>query len=106
MYSRDFNTIADMQQVTATTTASALPDVSVASGEKTPERVLIQSLSTNTAPVFIKNADDVAVDGSTGGHELPAGSNILLPLSGGLYKSYFIIASTGSQKLQVTYLAV
>ncbi len=100
----NFNTIADMQQVTVTGPAAQLPTPNVAEGIKTPERVILQALSTNTAPIFVKDASNVATDGSTGGHELPAGSNIILPLSGGQYNLYYVIASAGSQKLQVTYL--
>ena len=100
----NFNTIADMQQMTATGVAAQLPAPQVAEGIKTPERVILQTLSTNTAPVFVKDAANVAADGSTGGHELPAGSNIILPLSGGQYQLYYVISSAGSQKIQVTYL--
>jgi len=102
---RDFNNIADMRQILVTNSAIPLPPVNVASGEKTPERVIVQALSTNTAPCFIKNASDVAVGGTSGGHELPAGSNIILPLTGGHYKEYYIIASAGTQSIQLTYLA-
>lgn len=100
----DKYTIADMQQLTVTDGVAVQLPVAT-DGVRTPESVLLQSLSTNTNPVFVKDKNDVAIDGSTGGHELPAGSNISLPLSGGNYREYYLISSSGDQKIQVTYLA-
>ena len=104
--SSDLNQIADMQQMICTNVAATLPIPQVSEGIKTPERVILQALSTNTAPIFVKDKNDVDVGGTTGGHELPAGSNMILPLTGGNYQLYWIIASAGTQSLQVTYLAV
>lgn len=99
---RDYNQVGYQTQMSVTNVAAQLPAIPESSAVKKPERVLIQALSTNTAPIFIKNANDVTSNGSTGGHELPANSNMELPLTDD--RSYYAIAA-GTQKLQVTYLA-
>jgi hypothetical protein len=98
------DTIADMQQMEVTDGASVqIPEPTVSSGVKQPEKVVLQTLTTNDASVFCKNNSNVAIDGSTGGYELPPGSNIVLPITE--YRTFYCIAATGTQKVQVTFLA-
>ena len=98
------DTIADMQQLSVGAGAPVqMPDPTVASGVRTPEKVVVQTLTTNTYPVFIKNNIDVAGDGSTGGYELPPGSNIVLPITS--FKSFYLISTAGTQAVQIAFLA-
>lgn len=94
--------LMDQQQMSVSSTAAKLPTPRVASGIKNPDRVIVQALSTNTGPIMLKNASDVASNGSTGGTELPAGSNEMIPLKD--YQQIYAI-SAAAQKLQVTFLA-
>lgn len=98
---RDFNLFGDMQQMTVTGAAAQLPTPDPAVVHM-PERVVVQALSANTRSIFIKNKSDVAIDGSTGGYELPPGSNIILPITA--YQEFYLICN-GSQKAQVMFLA-
>ena len=102
---RDFNVVGSMpdQLSVDNITAVQLPAPDVGDGVKMPERVVVQTVSTNTAPIFIKNASDVAIDGSTGGYEMPPGANLILPLVD--YTQFYLIASAGTQAVQVIYLA-
>jgi hypothetical protein len=98
------NRICDMQQMAVLAGSSTqLPDPRTDSGVHTPERVVIQTLSTNLQPIFIKNNIDVAGDGSTGGYEMPPGCNLILPVSD--YKDFYVISSSGTQSIQVTFIA-
>ena len=92
-----------MKRVVATVTATQLPLSTLGVGNKNPAKVVVQAPTTNTDSIWIKNASDVAVDGSTGGHELPPGSNIILPISS--YRDYYFISASGSQNMQLSYLA-
>ena len=99
---RDYNQVGYMTQMTVTNVAAQLPVPPVGGAMKQPERVIVQALFTNTAPIFIKNANDVATGGATGGHELPAGSNMILPL---VDEESYWVTGAGTQKLQVSFLA-
>src|SRR5690606_33473668 len=92
----------DMIQMVVTGTAAQLPTPNPVSGVDFPERVVLQTLSTNTHPIFLKNAADVAVDGSTGGHEMPPASNLELAVKD--YTTFYAISASGSQRLQITFL--
>ena len=98
-----FNQESDMQQLVVGTSALPLPDPSVESGIKNMEKIMLQALTTNTESIFVGKSN-VVVGGANGGHELPPGGNIILPVSN--HRDYFAVAAASSQKLQVTYLAV
>jgi len=98
-----FNQESDMQQLIAGLTAVPLPDPSVASGIKNMEKILLQALTTNTESIFVGKSN-VVIGGANGGHELPPGGNIILPVSN--HRDYFAVSAAAAQKLQVTYLAV
>jgi len=93
MYSRQFS---------ATTTATVFPAPPISNSVKQPDHVIVQTLSTNSQSCFLKNESDVDVLGSTGGYELPPGSNIIIPIAD--YASFYIISASGTQKLQLIYL--
>jgi hypothetical protein len=98
-----FNQESDMQQMVVGTGAAALPFPSVDSEMKNPEKIMLQALTTNTESIFVGKSN-VVVGGANGGHELPPGGNIILPVSN--HRDYYAVAAAASQKLQVTYLAV
>lgn len=98
------NSVCDMQQLSVTAGApTQIPEPRVDSSVHQPERVVVQALSTNSAPIFMKNNIDVAGDGSTGGYELPAGSNIMLPVTD--YRDFYLISSSGTQTVQIIFIA-
>ena len=66
-----------------------------------PENIFVQAHPSNTGNVIIGKSN-VAADGSAGGYVLPAGANMNLPVFKNSY--YYVIASTGTQKLQVIYM--
>jgi len=99
-----FSKEGKMSRIQATTTASLLPASGLGTdGSKNASKVILQAPTTNTASIWVKNEADVVFDGSTGGHELPPGSNIILPISD--YARYWIIAASGTQNIQLTNLA-
>lgn len=103
MATQMFHQESDMQQMTVGMSALPLPAPSEASGMKNPEKIMLQALTTNTESIFVGKAN-VVVGGATGGHELPPGGNIILPVSN--VSDYSAVAAANLQKLQVTYLAV
>ena len=98
-----FNQESDMQQLIVGTGATVLPDPRVSSGIKNMEKIQLQALTTNTESIFVGKSD-VVIGGANGGHELPPGGNIILPVSN--HRDYYAVAAAAAQKLQVTYLAV
>lgn len=98
-----FSTV-DPQQLTVGTSAVALPTPNLktpnaATGAR-PEYVLLQALSTNTAPITISTGTPTA-GGS--GLELIAGANLVLPSN--RWESYKAISSSAAQKMNVFYAA-
>jgi hypothetical protein len=101
---RDFNTVGEMIQQTVTGASGVkLTAPSAALNGKTPERVILQTPTTNNDSIFVKNASNVAANGSTGGYEMPPGATLILPLVDNTV--WYVIVAAGSQKLQVNYLA-
>lgn len=84
------------------TSAAPLDDCPQEDGMQMPDRVVLQALTSNSKSIFCKNANDVVIDGSTGGYELPPGGNIILPIS--VYKDFYVIAATAGQKLQLHFV--
>lgn len=89
----------DHQQLSCTTTEAALPAPRVPVLH--PDNIFVQAHSANTGVIVIGKTG-VAGDGSAGGYVLPAGANLNLPSNE--VSVYRAIASTGTQKLQVTYM--
>lgn len=69
---------------------------------RTPEKIFVQSLSTNSEPIWIGEAGTTA-DGANGGYELSQGSSMFLP--GHVIDEFIAISASGGQTLLVTYLA-
>lgn len=86
------------KQQTVTTSESALtPLVPVTDIIKKPENILVQALSTNTAPIYLAGTGVTAGGAAI---ELAAGANINLPSND---QAWFAIATSGSQKLNIIY---
>ena len=85
------------QQTVTTTQAALTPLVVVTDAIKKPENILVQALSTNTAPIYI-GATGLTAGGAA--IELAAGANINLPSND---FAWFVIATSGSQKLNIIY---
>lgn len=64
-----------------------------------PENIFLQALSTNTAPIYVANSNGVTAAGAS--IELTAGSNLNLP--GHDAANWYVIATSGSQKLNIVY---
>jgi hypothetical protein len=89
-----------MYQLSCTTTQAALPTPTAP--VTNPENIFVQAHPDNTQEIIIGKTG-VTVSGSAGGYILPAGANMNLPSNE--WASYFAIAASGTQLLQVTYHA-
>lgn len=98
----DLNGIINQKQMMVGTVAAAIEQPDETEGLKRPDKVLVQTLTSNSVSLFIKKGADVVSDGSTGGFELPPGCNIILPTS--MYEEFYAIASVNGQRVQLTYL--
>lgn len=67
-----------------------------------PEKIFVQTPSTNDASVFIGRTG-IQADFSVGGYELPPGGSMYLP--GHMVADWRAIAAVAGQKLLVTYLS-
>lgn len=88
-------------QLSCTTTQAALP-TPTSTLVVNPESIFIQAHPDNTQEIIIGKTG-VTATGSAGGYILPAGGSMTLPSP--IWENYFAIAASGTQLLQVTYLA-
>lgn len=93
--------IVEMQQMSVTTTRAVLVAYSASGPFKGRcESIFIQAMSTNSGTITVGNS---AVTSGGAGIELVAGGNITLPCNDRGF--WYVIASTGTQKLNVIYQA-
>lgn len=90
------------KQQTVTTSAVVITSLSSSDVIKgRPENIFVQALSTNTSPIYIANSSGVTAAGAS--IELVAGANLNLPAHD--FANWYVICTSGSQKLNIVYQA-